>query len=52
MCDDVQAFIAEMKQFNIACDDVEEEEWGLLTNIALPGGGKLGIYQPRHARPI
>jgi len=25
--------------------------WGLLTHVMLPGGGKLGIYQPRHARP-
>jgi len=23
----------------------------LLTHVTLPGGGKLGIYQPRHARP-
>jgi hypothetical protein len=51
MCDDVQAFMAEMKQHNIACDKVENAEWGLLTKISLPGGGKLGVYQPRHARP-
>jgi len=23
----------------------------LLTKLTLPGGGKLGIYQPKHARP-
>jgi hypothetical protein len=23
----------------------------MLTHITLPGGGKLGVYQPRHARP-
>jgi hypothetical protein len=51
MCDDVQAFMAEMKQQSIACDKLVEAEWGFLTNISLPGGGKLGVYQPTHARP-
>jgi|SoiMetStandDraft_2_1073263.scaffolds.fasta_scaffold282746_1 hypothetical protein len=23
----------------------------LLTEVTLPGGGKLGVYQPRHQRP-
>jgi hypothetical protein len=22
--------------------------WGLLTGIRLPGGGQLGLYEPRH----
>ena len=51
MCDDVEAFVAEMKQQGIACEAVEDVGWGLLTKLTLPGGGKLGIYQPRHARP-
>jgi len=25
--------------------------WGRVTRIKLPGGGTLGLYQPRHARP-
>jgi hypothetical protein len=52
MCDNIQAFMEEMKQLNIRCENVIEAEWGLLTNITLPGGGKLGVYQPRHARPV
>ena|SRR6266542_3942796 len=51
MSDDVNAFIAEMKAHNIACGPVRDEGWGLLTHITLPGGGRLGIYEPRHARP-
>ena len=51
MCDDVEALIAEMAQHNIACTPVHKMDWGLLTQLTLPGGGKLGIYQPRHARP-
>ena len=51
MCDDVQALITQMKSHNISCGPVHNQGWGLLTQITLPGGGKLGIYQPRHARP-
>ncbi len=51
MCDDVKAFVAEMKQHNIICGPVRDVGWGLLTQLTLPGGGALGIYQPRHARP-
>lgn len=51
MCDDVDALIAEMKKHNIVCGSVQNQGWGLLTQVTLPGGGKLGIYQPRHARP-
>src|SRR5205814_5494959 len=51
MCDDVQAFMKAMAAHKIACDPVRDQGWGLLTQITLPGGGKLGVYQPRHARP-
>src|SRR5436190_5463359 len=51
MCNDVQAFIANMHQHGIETGPVQDEGWGLLTQLTLPGGGKLGVYQPRHARP-
>ena len=51
MCEDVETFIAEMKKRHVACSPIQDLRWGRLTNVTLPGGGKLGIYQPRHARP-
>ena len=51
MCDDVETLVAELKRRGISCGPVQDQGWGLLTEITLPGGGKLGIYQPRHARP-
>jgi hypothetical protein len=51
MVDDVEAFIALMQQRDLACGPVQNQGWGLLTDLTLPGGGKLGVYQPRHARP-
>jgi len=51
MCDDVAALVAEMTKRRVACTPVQTESWGFLTRLTLPGGGKLGIYQPTHARP-
>ncbi len=51
MCDDVEALIGELNKRNIVCGPVQNQGWGLHTQVTLPGGGKLGIYQPRHARP-
>jgi hypothetical protein len=51
MCDDVAALVAELAARNVACGPVSDQRWGLLTEVALPGGGKLGVYQPRHVRP-
>lgn len=51
MCDDVEAFVSKMKEHDIACGPVEDAGWGRLTQLTLPGGGKLGVYQPQHARP-
>ena len=51
MVDEVDAFVAEMKTHGIACDPVQNQRWGLVTQLTLPGGGKIGVYQPCHARP-
>ena len=51
MCDDVEAFIARMRRRRVRCAPVQNLGWGLLTHVTLPGGGSLGVYQPRHARP-
>lgn len=40
-----------MKEHEIACEPVQDQGYGLFTQLTLPGGGKLGVYQPRHARP-
>ena len=49
MCSDVDAEVAELAKKGIACGPISDEGWGRLTTIALPGGGKLGLYEPRHA---
>lgn len=51
MCDDIEAFKMEMTKHNVSCSSVQDRNWGLLIEINLPGGGKLGVYEPRHAHP-
>jgi hypothetical protein len=51
MCASIERFVGEMKRRGIACTAVSDEGWGLLIEVTLPGGGKLGVYEPRHPRP-
>lgn len=48
MCQDLKATMTALAAKGIACDEVQNPPWGSLTNITLPGGGKLGLYQPKH----
>ncbi|HVZ34968.1 MAG TPA: hypothetical protein VG963_21220 [Polyangiaceae bacterium] len=52
MCDDVRALIAEMNAKGVACSPIDEQRWGSITHLTLPGGGKIGVYQPKHASPL
>lgn len=52
MCDDVEALVADMRAKGIECSEPRDRGWGILTAVELPGGGDLGIYQPRHASPL
>jgi catechol 2,3-dioxygenase-like lactoylglutathione lyase family enzyme len=51
MCDDVKAFVADMKKRKFRCGPISDQGYGIMTSVTLPGGGKLGVYQARHARP-
>jgi len=51
MCENIIEFVSHMDEHNIKCDVIEDQGWGMLTRIRLPGGGKIGVYQPRHPRP-
>ena len=51
MCADIRTFVAAMEEHGIFCSSIQALGWGQLTQVTLPGGGKLGVYQPRHAQP-
>ena len=53
MCDDLEATIVELRAKDVEfVRPVSDERWGRLTAIALPGGGELGLYEPRHPTAI
>ena len=51
LTDDVAALVARLRGGGTPCTDPEDRGWGVLTRVRLPGGGELGVYEPRHARP-
>jgi hypothetical protein len=51
MCEDINQFVDQMRAHGLNCSGVNDEGWGLVTELTLPGGGNIGIYQPRHPRP-
>ncbi len=51
MCKDIREFVASMKDKGVACSPIQNLGWGKRTQIKLPGGSKLGVYQALHARP-
>jgi hypothetical protein len=53
MCEDIEATITELRAKGISFTQaVRDVSWGRVTAIALPGGGELGLYQPRHEMAI
>jgi catechol 2,3-dioxygenase-like lactoylglutathione lyase family enzyme len=52
MCDDIEATIAELRQKGLTIRDAQERPWGWATQIPLPSGEELGLYEPRHPTAI
>jgi predicted enzyme related to lactoylglutathione lyase len=53
MCDDIEATVRELKAKGVEFSgDVTQQRWGLITAIKLPGGGRLGLYEPLHESPL
>ena len=48
LCDDLNAEMAALGAKDVRCSEVEEARWGSVTKIRLPGGGEVGLYQPKH----
>jgi catechol 2,3-dioxygenase-like lactoylglutathione lyase family enzyme len=51
MCDDLAATLEELKAKKVKVGEVSEQRWGKLAGLTLLGGGKIGIYEPKHPRP-
>jgi len=52
MCDDLNATIAMLDAKGAQTTEIVQAGWGTTTTLRLPGGGGLGLYQPRHATAL
>ena len=48
MCDDLRSEIASLAKKNVTCSEIQKARWGSITKMRLPGGGEVGLYQPKH----
>ena len=49
LCDDIGATVEALRAKGVEfVGEVTDQGWGLLTTIQVPGGGNLGLNEPRH----
>ena len=48
LCEDLKSEMATLAKKGVTCSAVQEERWGSVTRIPLPGGGSIGLYQAKH----
>ena len=51
ICDDLKAEMVALRAKGAECPEVMEARWGSTTKIRLPGGGEIGLYEPKHPVP-
>ena len=51
MTENLDDAIAQLTGKGVQCGEPLRASWGRATSVPLPGGGKIGLYEPRHARP-
>ena len=53
MCDDIHATVDELRDKGAEFSrPISDEGFGLVTALELPGGGELGLYEPKHPTPL
>jgi hypothetical protein len=51
LVNDINVFLAAMQARNVPTTSVKTERWGFVTQVTLPGGSNISVYEPRHAQP-
>jgi predicted enzyme related to lactoylglutathione lyase len=53
MCDEIEPTVEELKRRGVNFTrPITDVRWGRLTAFAIPGGGELALYEPRHPSPL
>jgi len=48
LCDNLRATLDELATKGVEHGPIEEAGWGIASSIPLPGGARLGLYEPHH----
>jgi predicted enzyme related to lactoylglutathione lyase len=49
MCDDIETTVADLRRKGVSVRaEVEDQGFGLVTEIDVPGAGPMMLYQPKH----
>jgi catechol 2,3-dioxygenase-like lactoylglutathione lyase family enzyme len=48
MCDDIKKTVAQLEKKGVQCAPIQDAGFGIMTSFEVPGGGPIGVYQPRH----
>ncbi len=52
MCDDLESTLQELRSKGVRVAGIIQQRWGKLASFALPGGGKISLYEPSHPSPL
>ena len=53
MCDDVERTVEELTAKGVEfVSPIEDQGFGLITHMKVPGAGEIGLYQPKHLSPL
>lgn len=52
LCRDVHKTVAKLEKKGVQCAPIQDAGFGLLTSFEIPGGGPMGMYQPKHPMAI
>lgn len=53
MCEDIDVTLARLQAQGVeVTSPITDQGWGRLARIRIPGGGTIGIYEPRHPTAI
>jgi len=52
ICDSLKTEMALLRKKGVTCSEIQEARWGSITKMRLPGGGEVGLYQPKHPTVI